>query len=148
MAESFVMIQDDYKKVYKVWAEIADSEADEITDDEITCDDMYFEDSNGWCLITTRYGDSFAEEILLQLSAGKKLLYFFSDEDQLDCEFIVIENNTIIRKKYIYYDTPELDEDEGKLQCEKEYEFIEWNDIDNFIEIAREEPERLFAIQA
>lgn len=47
MAESFVMIQEDYKKVYKVWAEIADSEADEITDDEIICDDMYFEDSNG-----------------------------------------------------------------------------------------------------
>lgn len=60
------------------------------------------------------YGDNFAEEILLQLSVGKKLLYFFSDESQLDCEFLVIENNTIVRKKYIYYDTPELDEDEGQ----------------------------------
>ena len=146
MAESFVMIQEDYSKVYKVWTEIADSEADEINDDEIICDDMYFEDDNGWCLITTRYGDNFAEEILLQLSAGKKLLYFFSDEDQLDCEFIVIENNAIIRKKYIYYDMPEFDEDVGRLQCENEYKFVEWHDIDNFIEIAREEPESLFAI--
>ena len=146
MAESFVMIHEDYRKVYKVWTEIADSEADEINDDEIICDDMYFEDDNGWCLITTRYGDNFAEEILLQLSAGKKLLYFFSDEDQLDCEFIVIENNAIIRKKYIYYDMPEFDEDVGRLQCENEYKFVEWHDIDNFIEIAREEPESLFAI--
>ena len=52
----------------------------------------------------------------------------------------------IIRKKYIYYDTPELNEDEGRLQCEDEYEFLEWNDIDKFIEIAREEPEKIFLV--
>lgn len=146
MTESFVLIQEDYKKVYQLWTSIAGSEADEITDKEIICDDMRFEDSDGWCLITTLYGDNFAEEILLQLSAGKKLLYFFSDESQLDCEFLVIENNTIVRKKYIYYDTPELDADEGRLQCEGECKFLEWHDIDIFIKMAREEPERLFVI--
>lgn len=144
MVESFVMIQEDYKKIYQLWAEIAESEADEVTDEDIICDNLCFEDYDGWCLITALDGDNFAEEILLKLSAGKRLLYFFSDESQLDCEFVVIENNTIIRKKYIYYDTPELNEDEGRLQCEDEYEFLEWNDVDKFIEIAREEPERLF----
>lgn len=147
MAESFVLIQEDYRKVYQIWTEIADSEADEIADGKIICDDMYFENSSGWCLITTRYGDNWAEEVLLQLSAGNKLLYFFSDDNQLDCEYIVIENNTILRKKYIYHDTPELDEDEGRLQVENEHEFMEWHDIDFFIEIAREAPERLFTIE-
>ena len=46
----------------------------------------------------------------------------------------------------MYYDTPELDENEGRLQCENEHEFMEWHDIDNFIEIVRETPERLFEI--
>lgn len=105
-----------------------------------------FEDSDGWCLITTFDGDEFAEEILLKLSKGKKLLYFYSDEDQLYCEFLVMDSHNIIRKKYIYYDAPELNADEGKLQCENEYAFLEWNDIDYFMEIARETPERLFEI--
>ena len=88
----------------------------------------------------------FQEEILLQLSKGKRLLYFYSDEDQLYCEFLVVNNLDIIRKKYIYYDAPELNADEGKLQCENEHEFLEWHDIDYFMEIARETPERLFEI--
>lgn len=144
MAESFIMIKEDYKNVYKEWVAITGCEAEEITDEVIIFEDMKFEDSDGWCLITTSYGDNFAEEILLQLSAGKRMLYFFSDEDQLDCEFLVIDNNDIIRKKYIYADTPELNMDEGRLQCESENEFLKWNDIDKFIEIAREAPEQLF----
>ena len=146
MAECLVMIQEDFKKVYEVWSEIAECEADEITDEEIVCDDMSFEDSDGWCRITTLCGDSFAEEILLQLSKGKKLLYFYSDEDQLDCEFLVVDNHTIMRKKCIYYDTPELNKDEGRLACESEHEFLEWHDIDYFMEMAGETPERLFEI--
>lgn len=70
-------------------------------DEDIICDDMKFEDKNGWCLITLLYGDSFAEEILLELSVGNELLYFYSDDVQMDCEFLAVNNN-ILRKKYIY----------------------------------------------
>lgn len=58
-----------------------------------------------------------------------------------------MNNNTILRKKYIYADTPELDEDEGYLRCEGEHEFVNWNDIDYFIEIARETPEEFFELE-
>lgn len=146
MTESFVLIKEDYKSVYKRYISITGSEATESNDEEIICDDMRFEDNNGWCLITLLFGDNFAEEILVELSNGKKLLYFYCDDVQTDCEFLVVNNSNILRKKYIYFDTPELDEDEGVLQCEKEKEFIYWNDIDYFIEIARNTPDKLFDI--
>lgn len=144
MVQSFVLVKEKYKKVCKKYISITDTEIDEKYDDEIICDEMRFEDRDGWCLITLLQDESFAEEILLKLSNGKKLLYFYSDDAQLDCEFLVIDKNKIIRKKYIYSTTPELDEDEGSLQCEKVHGFVEWNDIDYFIELAQECPDRLF----
>lgn len=144
MTESFVLIKEDYNNVYKKYISVTGSEATEDSDEEIICDDMRFEDRNGWCLITLLFGDNFAEEILVELSNGRKLLYFYSDDTQMDCEFLVVNNNNVLRKKYIYSDTPELNEDEGYLQCENEKEFIYWNDIDYFIEIARDTPDKLF----
>lgn len=146
MTESFVLIKEDYKNVYKRYVSMTESEAMEDNDEEIICDDMRFEDRNGWCLITLLLGDNFAEEILVELSNEKKLLYFYSDDAQMDCEFLVVNNNSILRKKYIYSDTPELDEDEGILRCEKEKEFIYWSDIDYFIEIAKDTPDKLFEV--
>lgn len=146
MTESFVLIKEDYKNVYRRYVSMTESEAMEDNDEEIICDDMRFEDRNGWCLITLLLGDNFAEEILVELSNEKKLLYFYSDDAQMDCEFLVVNNNSILRKKYIYSDTPELDEDEGILRCEKEKEFIYWSDIDYFIEIAKDTPDKLFEV--
>lgn len=146
MVECFVLVKENYKKVCKRYISITGTEIEEDTGEEIICDDMQFEDQEGWCLITLLCEDSFAEDILLKLSNGKKLLYFYSDDSQMDCEFLVINNNTILRKKYIYADTPKLDKDEGYLQCEKENEFVHWNDIDYFAEIARETPDKLFEI--
>ncbi|MBQ7775567.1 MAG: hypothetical protein IJ379_06570, partial [Lachnospiraceae bacterium] len=103
-----------------------------------------FEDYDGWCLATLLCDDSFAEEVLLELSGGNKLLYFYIDEDMLDCEFLVMDNNTILRKKYVYYDTPELNEDEGQVKCEEEHAFNEWHDIGYFMDLARETPEVFF----
>ena len=57
-----------------------------------------------------------------------------------------MDNHTIMRKKCIYYDTPELNKDEGRLACESEHEFLQWHDIDYFMEMAGETPERLFEI--
>lgn len=144
MVESFVLIKDNYRNVNKRYLSITGSENEEVDIDEIVCDDMIFEEIGGWCLITLLSGDSFAEEILLELSNGNRLAYFFSDDSQMDCEFLVIENNHIIRKKYIYADTPELNEDEGFLLCEEGTKFEYWNDIDYFMEIARENTDQLF----
>ena len=110
----------------------------------IICDDIWFENRNGWSLMSLWYDDEIAEEILLELSDGNKLLYFFSDDVQLDCEFLVIDNRRVIRKKYICFDLPELNCDEGHLKVEEKIEFLYWNDIDYFVNIAREDPEKLF----
>ncbi len=144
MTESFVLIKEDYHEVYNRYISITGSESTANSVEEIICDDMKFEDKNGWCLITLLDGDNFAEEILLELSGGKELLYFYSDDVQMDCEFLAVNNNNILRKKYIYADTPELDEDEGYLQCEAEKEFKYWNDIDYMIEIAKVAPDKIF----
>lgn len=146
MIESFVLIEDYYENVYKKYISITGVKDAEVGIHEINCDDIVFEDEEGWCLMTLLSGDSFAEEVLLQLSNGKKLAYFYSDDSQMDCEFLVIKDNQIIRKKFIYADTPELNEDEGNLPCEKDIQFEEWNDIDYFIEIARENPNKLFEL--
>lgn len=144
MTESFVLIKENYNQVYNKYISITGSVATTNHEEEIICDDMKFEDKNGWCLITLLYGDSFSEDILLELSNGNKLLYFYSDDVQMDCEFLVVNNNTVLRKKYIYADTPELDENEGSLQCETVKEFRYWNDIDYMIEIAKNTPDELF----
>lgn len=146
MTESFVLIKENYREVYNRYISITESVSTTNCEEEIICDDMKFEDKNGWCLITLLYGDSFAEEILLELSGGNELLYFYSDDVQMDCEFLAVNNNSILRKKYIYADTPELDEDEGHLQCEAEKEFKYWNDIDYLIEIAKNTPDEIFKL--
>lgn len=143
MIESFVLIEEDYEDVYKNYIRITGSTASEINELFIICDDMKFENRNNWCLITLLYGDAFGEEILLQL-ARTRLVYCYSDDTQMDCEFLVARNSKVIRKKYIYAGTPELNEDEGLLQCELNKKFIYWNDIDFFAQIAREEPKELF----
>lgn len=144
MAESFVLIKDNYKEVCEKYLSITKCEITSCDDQQILAGDIQFEDMRGWCLITSLLGDNFAEDILLELSDGKRLIYCFSDEDQMDCEFLVAENNQIIRKKYIYSDTPELDEDEGRLRCEIIKKFLHWNDIDYFIGKARVRPDGLF----
>lgn len=144
MFECFVWIKEDYESVYKRYVSITGDDATaEYNTNEISCDYITFEGKGEWCLITLYEYDTFAEEILLELSNGNRLAYFYSDDSQMDCELLVIENNRIIRKKYIYSDTPELDEDEGKLLCEKN-KIQYWNDIDYLIEISRENPDKLF----
>ena len=79
MVESFVMINDERENVYKKYISITGSEATTWNSEEIICDDMRFQEENGWCMMTLFCGDSFAEEILLELSVGNKVLYFFTE---------------------------------------------------------------------
>ena len=144
MIEGYIWIKENYETVYKRYVLITGDTATayEYDTSEIVCNDITFQEEGEWCLIT--FLDSFSEEILLELSNGNRLAYFFSDDSQMDCEFLVIEDNQIIRKKYIYADTPKLNEDEGFLLCEEKNKIQYWNDIDYVIEIAREDPDNLF----
>ena len=144
MTESFVLIEDDYKEICKRYMMITETEEMVYEMETIICDDVRFEDRNGWCLMTLFQGDEIAEEILIMLSGKKKLLYFFSDEVQTNCEFLVLDNDNVMRKKYIYYDLPNLNRDEGHLKIEEKRKFLQWSDIDYFIGIAREDPYKLF----
>lgn len=144
MTESFVLIEDEYREVCKRYMMITETEEMVYDMETIICDDVRFEDRNGWCLMTLFQGDEIAEEILIMLSNKKKLLYFFSDEVQINCEFLVLDNDNVMRKKYIYYDLPNLNRDEGHLKIEEKRKFLPWSDIDYFIGIAREDPYKLF----
>lgn len=66
------------------------------------------------------------------------------DDVQLDCELLVIDDKRVVRRKYIYFDTPKLNRDDGYLKVEEKREFLDWNDIDYFVDIAREDPDKLF----
>ena len=144
MIEGLVYIQDDFKEVCNLYMSIVHTEDVKYKKNTIICDDWCFQDRNGWCMMNLLRGDGIAEEILFQLSDGRRLLYFFSDDAQLDCEFLVIDDKRMVRRKYIYFDTPELDCDEGRLKVEEKREFLDWNDIDYFVDIAREDPNKLF----
>ena len=129
MTESFVLIEDEYREVCKRYMMITETEEMVYDMETIICDDVRFEDRNGWCLMTLFQGDEIAEEILIMLSNKKKLLYFFSDEVQTNCEFLVLDNDNVMRKKYIYYDLPNLNRDEGHLKIEEKRKFLHWSDI-------------------
>ena len=102
MTESFVLIEDEYREVCKRYMMITETEEMVYDMETIICDDVRFEDRNGWCLMTLLEGDEIAEEILIMLSNKKKLLYFFSDEVQTNCEFLVLDNDKVMRKKYLF----------------------------------------------
>lgn len=136
MADCLLWVKLNYKKVYENYLNIDDTGECIIKDKEIIYKDMIFLDKGDWCLIITVPGETYAEEILIQISAGNRLIYFYTDEDQLDVEFIVIENNTILRRFLYYKDSPELNANDGKLKCETNISLCYWNDIDQFMELA------------
>ena len=144
MTEGFALIEQNYKDVCKKYMSYIGVEDAVYEAEAIICEDIRFEDRNGWCLMTLLYDDTIAEETLLELSEGNRLLYFFSDDVQMDCEFLAIDDKQVIRRKYIYSDTPELNRDDGYLKAEEKRDFLYWNDIDYLVKIAREDPDKLF----
>lgn len=144
MADCSIYIKQNFKTTFNNYLLIDDSERYTIEEKQIIYGNMRFEDRGEWCLITTIPGEVYCEEILLQMSFGNELIYFYSDEDYLGCEFIVIINNVVIRKFLHYSDTPELNQDIGKMPCEKSFPLKEWNDLDLLIERADISAELLF----
>lgn len=142
MVESVVLIKQDIISVEKNYLSISEGEVFE-ENGNVIIDNLLFKEVNGWTSIINLEGDVFSEDFLLEFSKGEKLIYYYSDDSQLDCEFVVINDNKIIRKRYIYMDTPELDEDEGWLNCENK-ELAEWSDLDYMVEIIQENPDVLF----
>lgn len=143
MIESFVIINEECEKIVKRYLDITGNVETCLDKEDVVIDDIRFEKKEDWCMLTMLFGDVFAEEFLLELSKGMKLVYCYSDDSQLDSEFLVISNNKVIRKRYMYSDTPELNEDEGHLSCE-DREFEDWSDIDYLIEIVKDSPDKLF----
>lgn len=144
MTEGFALIKQNYKDVCKKYMSFMGVENAVYKSETIICEDIRFEDRNGWCLMTLLYDDTITEETLLELSDGNRLLYFFSDDVQMDCEFLAIDDNRVIRRKYMYSDTPGLDRDDGYLKVEEKRDFLYWNDIDYLVKISREDPDKLF----
>ena len=145
MAECYIYINSNYKEAFENYLNIDETGECVIEDKKITYKDMTFLDKGEWCLIITMPGDFYDEEILKQMSKGNKLVYFYTDEDQLDAEFIAINNNTVLRRFLCYGDTPELNADDGKLKCEKNVSFQFWNDLDQLIELANSSVGLFFA---
>ena len=142
MADCCIYVEQNYKTAYQNYLEIDDTQQCLITEDMIIYGDIRFEQKGKWCLITPSY--EFALEVLLQMSSGNKLIYFYTDEDQLDGEFIVLENNTILRRFLCYGDTPELNEDYGKLSIEEKIVLKYWNDLDLLLKVASQSPNLFF----
>jgi len=76
MTEGLVYIQDDFKAVCNRYMSIIQTEEVKYEKNTILCDDWRFQDRNKWCMMTLLRGDGIAEEILFQLSDGRKLAYF------------------------------------------------------------------------
>ena len=142
MIDSVVFIKLDIEDVINYYLSISDSERI-VENENIIVDNLLFKEKNDWTYIINLEGDAFSEEFLLELSKERQLIYYYTDDSQLDSEFVVINCNKISRKRYIYTDTPELDEDEGKLTCENK-ELADWNDIDYLVDIIQENPDKLF----
>lgn len=146
MAESYVFIEQNYKDAFQNYLLIDDDEKCTYKEDEIVYGTLTFSQRGHWCLIEENPGDVYAEEILLKLSDGNYLVYAFTDLDQLDCEFIVIQSNKIIRKFFRYFDTEELNENVGKLPFEAKLPINEWSDIDEVIKLLFDSPDSLFIL--
>lgn len=139
-------MNNNYKKVFEYYCKI-DEGADPVYDiNEIQYGDMIFEDNNEWTRIESLCDDEFCEEVLLELSHNDKLVYIFIDEDNLNCQLVVINNNVIIRKFYNYKDTPDLNENIGKLNMEDEVPITCWQDMDYILNVLKENPNKLFDI--
>lgn len=144
MTDCYIYIEQNYKIAYQNYLGIDNTQQCVIKENMIEYGDMQFENKGNWCLITTISDENYALEILLQMSSGNKLIYFYTDDSNMDCEFIMLKNNTIFRKFLYYWDTPELNEDFGKLSIEKKLPLKEWNDVDLLLEIAEQSPDLLF----
>lgn len=142
MIESVAIIKEKRDIVVKRYSTISQGKVS-CKNNCIESDGIIFKELNDWSMLIMNLGEPFAEEFLLNIAEGQKLVYYYYDDSQLDCEFIVIQDNKIIRKRFIYSDTPELNEDIGELRCE-DRKFENWNDIDYLVEKIQESPNSIF----
>lgn len=101
MIDSVVFIKQDIEDVINYYLSISDSERI-VENENIIVDNLLFKEKNDWTYIINLEGDAFSEEFLLELSKERQLIYYYTDDSQLDSEFVVINCNKISRKRYIY----------------------------------------------
>ena len=90
MVDCSIYVNLNYKKAYENYLNIDNTGQCIIEEERIIYGDMIFLNRGKWCLIITTSEDTYCEEVLLEMSSGKKLAYFFSDDAQMDCECIVV----------------------------------------------------------
>lgn len=90
--------------------------------------------SDEWIAIETENGECYDQNILLQIAQRKNCIYTYINEDLLEGELIVIESGKIIRKLLDYYTTPELNENVGRIDYEKEKEINDWVQIGAYMD--------------
>ena len=144
MVDCSIYVNLNYKKAYENYLNIDNTGQCIIEEERIIYGDMIFLNRGKWCLIITTSEDTYCEEVLLEMSSGKKLAYFFSDDAQMDCECIVVDNNHVLRRFFCYGDTPELNRNAGRLVCENNVKLQKWEDLDQLIEIANVSIDSIF----
>ena len=95
MIDSVVFIKQDIEDVINYYLSISDSERI-VENENIIVDNLLFKEKNDWTYIINLKGDAFSEEFLLELSKERQLIYYYTDDSQLDSEFVVINCNKII----------------------------------------------------
>lgn len=96
MIDSVVFIKQDIEDVINYYLSISDSERI-VENENIIVDNLLFKEKNDWTYIINLEGDAFSEEFLLELSKERQLIYYYTDDSQLDSEFVVINCNKYIR---------------------------------------------------
>ena len=125
MAESFLYFmehaQDVVSRYKELYTQILGKELKihETEDDEYICNNMQFYDlSDKWSVGVNLEGNSYSEERLLQIACKTKMIYIYFEDDVLSGEYVVVRDGKIIRTLYDYFDTPELNRNEGKYEIE------------------------------
>ena len=125
MAESFLYFmehaQDVVSRYKELYTQILGKELKihETEDDEYICNNMQFYDlSDKWSVGVNLEGNSYSEERLLQIACKTKMIYIYFEDDVLSGEYVVVRDGKIIRRLYDYFDTPELNRNEGKYEIE------------------------------
>ena len=95
MIDSVVFIKQDIEDVINYYLSISGSERI-VENENIIVDNLLFKEKNDWTYIINLEGDAFSEEFLLELSKERQLIYYYTDDSQLDSEFVVINCNKII----------------------------------------------------
>lgn len=139
LAESYIFFKqgleetiEQYKAIYEKLLE-EECPIEELDDDSFMCNNMnFYEISDLWCVGDNIEGNDYCMEHLLELAGDGEIIYLYFDEDMLAGELVVIRQGQVVRKLYDYYDVPELNVNEGRLEDEDVFKLDGWVSIASY----------------